>query len=137
MSDVPGELKPQHGLGHAGEVAFRKVREPGWEPFKIETIGKTRDALYTGGVPVTTKSGRQKWPKPHTQVVVTEAEREAEAERYEREHGRCRECFGSGAEWAGWSASDGHRTRPCGRCNATGRPLASALDGAKERERRG
>lgn len=122
--EVPGKLEPPGGWGHAGEVAIRKAHTPGWTPFRIETVGKTRDALYTGAVETKRKNGKSNWPKPHTQVVVTEGERDAEAARYEREHGRCRKCYGGGQEWGGWSAKDGNWYRPCSRCKATGRPAS-------------
>ena len=124
MGERLNELRPVGGWGHAGVVAIRKANTPGWTPFKVERVGKTNDALYTGGTESKYKNGSPKWDKPHTQVVVTEGERIAEAERYEREHGRCRECFGSGQQWVGWSKDEGNRYAPCVRCSATGKPAA-------------
>lgn len=125
--EVPGELRPSGGWGHLGEVAIRKARRrmPGWTPFKWQRIGDDAH-LFRGGVETVGKNGKPKWPKPHGEVVVTNDECRAEEERYEREHGRCRTCFGTGQEWIGWSVHDGDKHRSCRRCNATGRPRAAA-----------
>lgn len=118
---APGELRPAGEWGHRGAVAIRKARVAGWLPFKWQRIGRD-DSLFTGCVPSEGKNGKRKWPKPHTQVVVTQAEADAEADAYESEHGRCRECYGSGQEWRGWSLAQGNKYEPCKACGATGLP---------------
>lgn len=39
--------------------------------------------------------------------------------------GKCRECEGEGREWVGWSAAAGSRYRPCVKCQATGKAIAT------------
>lgn len=44
--------------------------------------------------------------------------------------GVCRQCWGSGQEFAGWSKAEGRKTRTCGRCGGSGKP--SPVGPAKE-----
>ena len=121
--EPPGELPPPgaHGWGCAGVVAIRKAKTPGWTPCAWERVGD--DSLFRGSIETRHKNGKPKWTKPYTAVVVTAAEIDAEEDRYEREHERCRACFGRGTEWTGWSKGEGNRYKPCRRCSATGRPI--------------
>lgn len=126
-SEAPGELLPSPRWAFHGAVAIRKANTPGWTPFKIETVGTTQDALLKGGVEATGRNGKPKWLKPHTQVVVTHEEVEAEAGRYEREHARCRDCFGRGTELISISVANGCRYVRCHRCKGSGRPNSPAV----------
>jgi hypothetical protein len=121
---APGRLDPIGGMGHHGAVAVRKVGKPGWTPYKWERVGD--DLMMTGGIEGKFKNGKPKWSKPAQRVVVTKAEIAAEESRYEREHGRCRVCFGDGQEFTGWSAAEGVKYKPCTRCAGTGIPKSAA-----------
>lgn len=54
-------------------------------------------------------------------VYLTNAELDAWTLAWEQRTDLCIQCEGTGQEWAGWSAKDGTRYRPCRKCNATGK----------------
>ena len=67
------------------------------------------------------RKGKPTWRDVPTQkAVVTGAEIEAEKARYEADTGKCSDCMGSGQVLARWSAAEGKKYRPCGRCGGTG-----------------
>lgn len=116
----PGELLPKGRFGHLGDAAIFKSKEPGWTPFRYDRAGD--DAILTGAVEARYKNGKPKWPKPHSQIVVTLAEIADAEKRYEADNERCCSCFGRGQRWVGWSAAEGHRYGPCDRCHGSGLP---------------
>lgn len=95
------------------ELAARHKRGygPEWCWFRMKVLGDG----------VTEVRGRVQ-REPIDVVFVTEADVEAACARYETETGRCRDCFGTGGEFAGASLADGVRLRPCRRCRETGKP---------------
>lgn len=68
--------------------------------------------------------GEPVWSKPFEgtkrTLFIPLAEIDETKRLYEVETGRCSDCSGHGQEWAGWSASDGHRYQPCRSCNGSG-----------------
>lgn len=81
------------------------------------------------------KNGEPKWARPYSQVVVSNAELIAQQELYEREHDRCRVCYGTGNSWSGWSITNGNRYELCRRCSGTGRPIRSDAAVARANEK--
>ena len=88
---------------YISNIAKRKNGDEDWQPFSFKVIGKNmEDTLVTGGIAKIVKTGRNKgkfkWNKDciETQEIVTQAEYEAEVERYEKETGNCAECLGRG-----------------------------------------
>jgi hypothetical protein len=107
---------------HAERVALRKLGAvpDGFEFFSFRVIGE--DAIHLqGGVCRPLKSGPRKGQRTWKgckvlEVIVTDAETEAESARWSAETGKCAECLGESKVWAGWSAAHGHRFRPCPMC---------------------
>lgn len=113
-------------MSHLNEVARIKVGAPAeWEVFAWEVIGDTRDLVVIGGVPRLLKRGPRKgqktWDGPRQSAVVTRAELDAEHARYESATGNCGDCLGGGEVFAGWSAKDGTKMKPCHRCAGSGK----------------
>lgn len=53
-------------------------------------------------------------------VILTDAEMEAHAEKYERDTGKCYRCKGTGQIQTGFSVANGSSMAECGCCGATG-----------------
>lgn len=114
------------------EVAERKAGN-GWKTYKWQAAG--RDNVLTGRKPggLFTRGPRKGKPNyrhkdsgPISVIVVSEAELFETAKRYEDEIGKCWNCKGHGEGFAGWSAKEGVRLKPCKRCSATGSPQPRA-----------
>lgn len=113
------------------EVAARKKLRVGddWQMYRWERVNdrKDSDVIVTGAVPIGayTRGPRKGSPKWNTKLGerVTVSDRDfAESQReYEAATGNCRNCYGTGQQWCGWSADTGAKHRPCARCNETGR----------------
>lgn len=119
-------------IDHVNNVAKNKMNIPGWEPFAWEVIGND-GVLVTGGIPRLLKRGPRKgektWDGKGDKIVVVKSEIDAEMQRYERETGKCQDCFGTGRVFAGWSAASGKRTRACKRCAGDGTSPQQASQG--------
>jgi hypothetical protein len=114
-------------IDHGGNVALRKIGNPegftvcGWEVLDDGSV------LYRMMREMPRADGeRRKWEGNEKTACVTRAEVIAEMTRHETDTGRCAECDGTTQEWAGWSAYEGNRWRPCRRCGATGKPRLPA-----------
>jgi hypothetical protein len=87
--------------------------------------GAVCTALFSRGP----RKGRVNWAKrdraTEREIFISRADLEACQARWERETGKCRECFGTAQEWAGWSAKAGTIFKPCRRCEATGNAQTS------------
>jgi hypothetical protein len=79
--------------------------------------------------------GTTKWVKGTTMLVyVTDVEHREAITTFERETGECHNCE-AGQEFARWSEENGNETRPCRKCNGTGRvPTSEATDNKLPRE---
>lgn len=104
---------------------------------KLSTIDTSNFDMYsirgvTGGTrvvvgPVTTfkkgpRKGKAKYgPKSETyEVLVSTEDFENEKRLFERETGRCHECYGNKIAWNGWAADKGNYYRTCNVCKGTG-----------------
>jgi hypothetical protein len=114
-----------------------------WRWFSLEALGDYRQprehsaSLIKGGVYKTLKQrGKNKGkpdikkPEPGTyrEVVVTFADFDAFCVKWERESGRCYDCYGNGDQCCGSAIQpDGsvkHAYRTCVRCKGSGKPVA-------------
>jgi hypothetical protein len=107
-------------------IAAERGMPEGWRWHTLEAVG--RHTLVTGAVcSVLFKRGPRKgcenWAKrdltTEQQFVITGEELAARRSQWERDTGKCVQCFGSKEEIASVRVS-GVTTRPCGRCHATG-----------------
>jgi hypothetical protein len=131
--DAAGAKQKRESFNWYERIARRKLSlSDDWEACRWECIGHphTKDVLVEMGIPRLLKTGKYKgqrtWKdtKDFRKCVVTESELADAEAGYERE-GKCFACYGSGEEWAGWSAAEGTKYRPCKRCGATGKPRAA------------
>ena len=114
-------------------VARKKLSAPPeWQWFRIEAIRKdgeyTHDAMVTGAVPLgVKKNGDIRWPpeKVSDRITVRDFEVQQAKAEYEYETGKCAECEGEGAVLHSVSVTEGRKTKPCPKCNATGRAQLS------------
>lgn len=109
---------------------------PEWQVFRMRCLPPGADAEIievTGAIAPKKRSGYLNWKKrdksTERTVYLTLTDHEQWVRDWECETGLCGECRGSKQEWAGWSKTDGHRYRPCGRCGATGK-AKSQVEGA-------
>lgn len=121
MSDQPMHL----------EVVFMRGRPDGWKWFRLERMNN--GTLVTGGVPIGVvksgkRKGRPKWGPMKTadRVFVADADLDAEKSRYEREEGKCHECYGDGQTIASFHVTEGHTYRTCSRCKGSKIPPTDA-----------
>ncbi|MGD9671695.1 MAG: hypothetical protein AB7U75_22055 [Hyphomicrobiaceae bacterium] len=70
------------------------------------------------------KGARRFLPGQRIQCVVTDAEAQAEQERFEIESGLCSQCGGDGREVCGWDSVSGRHYRTCQRCGGVRAHLA-------------
>lgn len=113
------------------EAAARKKLGAGddWRMYRWERVNlrPDSDVIVTGAVPIGTytRGPRKGAPKWNTKIGerVTVSDRDfSEAQRaYEASTGNCRNCYGTGQQWCGWSADTGDKYCPCACCNETGR----------------
>ena len=96
---------------------WQRIDEDGY----LVEISKTR--ILTKGA----RKGRLTWRdtkgKRLSEVVetlITFDDIKREKDIFEKETGRCRECFGNGMRIVGWSVIDGNRTEKCKYCEGTG-----------------
>lgn len=107
-------------------AARKKLSESeSWKMIGWELVGDTGDVIVKGGIPRKLKSGPRKgqdtWRDTEIKkACVTEKEDVIERLLYESETGNCSKCQGTKQMYAGWSAEEGNRYKPCNRCNATG-----------------
>jgi hypothetical protein len=126
MEETPVERPDPPGAYDAmTQAARRKLNAPeSWEWYTAEVIGNTRDVLLKGGIPShpeAPRGNRRRWQGVKGErVVVTEAERAAARDEYERATGKCAGCQGHGQEWAGTSVERGSWFRTCSRCKGCG-----------------
>lgn len=114
-------------MSHMLSIAQRKAG--GSEELKISgwtRIGTGNDFVVRVGVPRALKSGPRKGQLTFrdskiTEVLVSEAELQAEHARYEAATGNCGDCFGNGEVFASWHHIDGTKYRKCSRCHGTGK----------------
>ena len=72
----------------------------------------------------TLRNWRAKDPATKSVHFVSKADLDAWYEKKHETQGTCPSCEGSGKTWVGWSRETGNRTKPCRRCNETGRYVA-------------
>jgi hypothetical protein len=77
--------------------------------------------ILSGSVMTISKSGKKKFNKPYDKCIITDSDIILAKNIYELETGNCADCEGSGREWAGYSAESGKITKPCKKCNETGK----------------
>ena len=116
-----------HSISDATVVAAKKSGVAGWVPYRWQRASGL-DCIVYGAVPkrVFVRGKNKGRPDFRTKtqesiVVVTHADLQAAAVAYETETGNCWDCKGPGQEFAGWSVKEGTKTRPCRRCNGTGK----------------
>jgi hypothetical protein len=112
-------------FGHLTTAGRRKLGlGEEWDSFAWRGVGK--DNILKFGVPAVSKKGKRRWPKPHVEVVVTQAEEVAERLSYETSTGNCATCLGSGKIAGAWSREKGLSFRDCFKCGGSGKPTATA-----------
>lgn len=116
---------PDGRFSFTDRIARRKLGRlfDEWRVLALERLGPDATLLELGVTTIVigrdNKADKQ-WSDPKLMVVVTDAEEREERLRYERETGRCANCYGSGRQWAGWHYQEGTKYRPCCACGATG-----------------
>lgn len=68
------------------------------------------------------KGSPLRWPKRKGDLLcaaVTADEAAVEFQKYESSTKKCGECRGTGEVWAGWSKTEGCKSKPCPRCEGT------------------
>lgn len=123
-------------------LARERGQPEGWSWYRLESIGEGDDAhraiLIKGAVPgAVYKSGPRKgktnWAKATHQadIVITAADVQARAQRWEGDTGNCHKCGGDGVEACGMGPA-GVKTRPCPRCKGAGKvvriPIPVAIE---------
>jgi len=108
-----------------------------WRWFSLKVLGndykdRTNGAVLVEGAcapPNYTRGqwkGTPNWKKrdkaTDRQFVITMRDYDARKEQWERDTGKCFECYGSGQSFAS-TGRDGTKYRDCRRCNATGSTL--------------
>jgi hypothetical protein len=110
-------------------IAAERGLPAGWSWFHSEWKGEGLHAvmLVKGGVAghVFQRGPRKGKPDPKrrtdvSEMVVTREDLRAIKVKWERENGKCADCFGEGSRVVGWSKEEGEMRRGCTRCKATG-----------------
>lgn len=115
-------------MNHYEAVAARKLGVPeGWQWFRYESVG-TDATMLTGCVSSGTftkgkRKGRPRYDGARRTAVVTDAEAQAERDRYQTDTGKCGDCMGTGQGFARWDHIEGASYRPCRVCNGSGQCL--------------
>lgn len=100
---------------------------PEWEAFRWEVKG--RGVYIEGAVPNGVfkrgpRKGHTNWKlrdkATEAAIIISDDQHNRWLTNWEATTGQCYLCIGTTQEWAGWSAKDGSRYRPCTRCDATG-----------------
>ncbi len=113
-------------ISHRLAVAERKAGGPPDDTALLRVEAAGLDAVLFTFAPFRIltrgprKGARRFLSGQRIQCVVTDAEVQAEQERFEIESGRCSQCDGDGREVYGWDSVSGHKTRACQRCGGTG-----------------
>jgi DnaJ-class molecular chaperone len=100
---------------------------PDWRVYRwtvkgrgVEVEGAVCNAFITRGK----WKGRTNWKKKDLNTLITITIPDALHKQWMREWesrtGLCHNCSGTGEEWAGWSAAEGTKRRPCRPCGASG-----------------
>lgn len=109
-------------------IATERGMPAGWQWFTIRAVDGG-DTIVTGAVCTALfksgpRKGQTKWAKrdrsTQREIVVTREQIRERRAQWQRDSGKCVDCYGTGAAIAGWSVDEGTFTRPCGRCKATG-----------------
>ena len=104
-----------------------------WEMHTVESIFADESNRMTSpligtrvhlNVPAISRTGKKKWPPKKTDrvLIVTEAQEQEAAEKWERGHNACHRCGGDGLVFNGWNRDKGTKYRTCDRCDGTGKP---------------
>lgn len=106
---------------------YRWERKEYDKPHEFMIIeGAVCHGVYTRGK----HKGRTNWKLRDKSTERTFVIRRDEIEQFQHEWsgktGLCFECYGTGEDWAGWSAKEGDRYKPCRHCGATGKAAAKA-----------
>ena len=125
--------RPTHLENHARELLkmpanwryYRWQRMPEDAPPNCCThtlvTGAVCSAVFARGP----RKGHTNWSKRDAatdrSVLISDEEHNARLLAWEERTGNCHRCGGAGQDWAGWSAKEGDRYRPCPRCAATGK----------------
>lgn len=116
-------------------IAIERGAPAGWRWFAQEGMhggrlvtGAVCHALYKSGP----RQGQTNWAKrdktTERKILISDEALRDRCAKWERDTGKCSECFGTGAAWAGWSRDKGDFTKPCRRCGSTGK--APTIDGS-------
>lgn len=103
----------------------------GWEVFSWECIPHgepTQIYRLTGATKTIGPRGGIKWGKDNRTVWIAPSEHAAWLLEWEVRTGLCSECVGKTVVFAGWSVTEGTRTRECGRCHGSGSAPTSAAN---------
>lgn len=124
---VPVDLMNRIGERVTGKKGWRwcsseVVGDPRRRPWTYLIKGEAPSGRFAHGK----RAGQPKWPKDLDELVVTEAEMNAERDAVEAETGKCHPCAGSGRVC--YRSEPGppvrYHYRGCSRCNASGKPPA-------------
>ncbi|MFZ4766298.1 MAG: hypothetical protein ACOYMN_15210 [Roseimicrobium sp.] len=103
-----------------------------WKGYHFQCLpehpAKTELVTVTGAVAPKKLRGKRKgetnWDKmdraTKRTVYITLADHDAWVKAWESKTGLCSTCKGTKQEWAGWSAKEGTRYRPCKKCGESG-----------------
>lgn len=110
-------------------IAVERGQPAGWSWFSLKAVGPSREhggVMVTGAVPGGRftrgpRSGEINWSKAtgRAELLITFADIDARADRWEAETGLCSSCGGDGTT-ARRMSSAGVETEPCRRCNGNG-----------------
>lgn len=109
-------------------IAAERGLPEGWRWFHVRAVDGG-DSIVTGAVCTMLfksgpRKGRPNWDKrdrsTQREIVVTREQLQERRAQWERDTGKCVQCFGTKAEFASWSSIEGTKTRPCRRCKETG-----------------
>jgi len=118
----PDERKRKDWLNLAAMAKLTNP-DPTWHWCSWESVNGGQSVK--GSATTEKKSGGMKWlPKSeHDTVIVSDADLQAQRDKYEAETGNCSECEGTKEQWAGWNHETGHKWKPCTKCGATGKAV--------------
>lgn len=106
------------------KIARRKLNQPDtWECCRVKHVGT--DIICEGGIPQIRKrrviKTKKRWPRHERQtIVITQAELDAEIEKYVSAKGLCANCFGGG-QTVDYSRATGLTFETCPNCNGSGK----------------
>lgn len=109
-----------------------------WDAYRVSVITEEVPAGYIkvwGAVAPRKKRNpklrnwRAKDPATKSVHFVSNAALEEWHEKKHEKQGTCPACEGSGQRWVGWKHDVGNITKPCRRCDETGRYVANEVRG--------